>query len=152
MKSIKIILIILIAGFVTVSCSTTKTVTNVSAPDVSAKMVPIPEGKSVIYIVRPSAFGFAIKFKVLVDDVEIGSTMGTNFIYAIVNPGEHQILSKSENNEKMTLNTEAQKTYFIEQIPTMGLVIARNELKLLDEAVGKEKLSKCKLSSSLKAK
>ena len=115
--------------------------------NVVAKQLHASDNKAVVYIVRPSALGFAVKFTVNIDGQYIGATGGKRFIYAILDPGKHLIVSHAENKEELEVNLEANKTYYIEQIPTMGIVMARNKLKLLDEAEGLEKLERCKLSA-----
>jgi hypothetical protein len=106
-----------------------------------------PDGKALIYIVRPSSyFGAAIKFKVACDNVSIGSTMGGQFIYSFVEPGKVQIISAAENDAKLFLITEPNKTYYIEQVVQMGLIVARNKLVRLNDIKGKVALNKCKLS------
>ncbi len=144
----KKIFLLLALGVVLFSCSTTKTTTSSAPVDVSDKLVEIPEGKSVIYIVRPSAFGFLIPITVKIDDREIGTTMAEKYLYAIESPGEHTITAKAENNAELVLTTEAGKTYFIQQDIRMGLIMARNKLNLIDAEEGKRKLAKCKLPDS----
>lgn len=114
---------------------------------VSVKNQNPPDGKALIYIVRPSSyFGAAIKFRVSCDNNSIGSTMGGQFIYTIVQPGRHEFKSEAENDAKLFLLTEANKTYYIEQEVKMGIIVARNKLVRLNDIKGKIALNKCKLS------
>ena len=64
----------------------------------------------------------------------------------------HLFLSKAENKSTLELEVEAGKIYYIEQIPTMGFLYARNRLRLLDDVAGQEKLSACTLSAENEAK
>lgn len=112
--------------------------------------ITIPEGKALIYIIRTSAFGFAIKFKVFIDNELIGYTKGKNYLYAYLDPGSHQILSKAENKGLLKLNVEAGKTYYVKQKVGFGFIKARNKLALLDPEKGKSAKSKCKLSKSMR--
>jgi len=101
-------------------------------------------GKSLVYIVRPSSVGFAVKFKVSIDGKEIGFTRGGNYLEAELDPGNHEIISSAENSETLTLTAAPGQIYFLEQKPTMGALKARNKLIQLDSEKGKDALSKCK--------
>ena len=120
--------------------------------DAQAKTLSANEEKALIYIVRPNFLGTAIRFKVYCDDKYIGATGGQRFIYTYQDPGMHLFLSKAENKSTLELEVEAGKIYYIEQIPTMGFLYARNRLRLLDDVAGQEKLSACTLSAENEAK
>lgn len=140
----------MLTGLLLFSCSTTKTTTSGQPVDVSEKLVVIPDGKAVVYIVRSTIFGLIIPFTVKIDGEEIGTTQGGKYIYAFVVPGEHSITSQAENKAEIMVTAEAGNTYYIDQEVRMGLVMARNELHLIDEENGKKKLSKCSLPDSFK--
>src|SRR5213080_2324074 len=57
--------------------------------------------KGLIYVVRPSNVGTAVRFNVFLDDQEanseMGYTRGNQYIYFYVTPGTHTINSKAEN-------------------------------------------------------
>jgi len=141
MKKIVFILIIFIAA----SCSTTKTVTN----DVvdKSKTVVIPDGKAIVYFIRPSVVGTIVPFKVSCNDSLIGSTTGKKYLYVVLEPNTYKFVSKAENDAELELKVEPGKTYFIEQKPKMGIVMARNDLFLLNNTEGEQKLAKCSISS-----
>ena len=103
-------------------------------------------GKALIYIVRPSGYAMAVKFKVSFDGNEIGATKGKKFLYIMVSPGKHTIISKANNSAQMEIDVEAGKTYFIKQTATLGIT-ASNELTLLDETTGRSDLSLCKYAN-----
>jgi hypothetical protein len=120
--------------------------------DAQAKTITVPADKALVYIVRPSPFGLAIRFNVNCDGSYVGATGGQRFIYTYQNPGVHEFTSKSENTAKLSVDLAAGQIYYIEQIPQMGIIMARNKLNLLDEVTGKEKLSACTLSAENVAK
>jgi hypothetical protein len=120
--------------------------------DAEAKTLSTPAEKALVYIVRPNFLGTAIRFNVKIDDIYVGTTGGGRFIYTYQNPGSHVITSKSENTAKLDIELSAGQTYYIEQIPRMGIIMARNKLVLLDEATGREKLNQCTLSADNVAK
>jgi hypothetical protein len=112
-----------------------------------AKGLSAPADKALIYIVRPDFLGSAIKFTVECDGTRIGATGGKRFIYTIQSPGKHKIVSRAENDAEIEVEVEAGKIYYVQQIPTMGVMKARNKLVLLNETEGKEKLGKSNLST-----
>jgi hypothetical protein len=110
-----------------------------------AKTLTPPEGKSLIYVVRPSKLGFAVGFSTSCDDKPVGKTKGHRFIYAILEPGSHKLTTTGgEKDATLELTTEAGKTYFVELVPKMGVMLARVKMQVLEEKEGREKLEKCK--------
>jgi len=144
MKTIKKIIGIFIIGIMVSGCMVPKASIEV---DQKAKNLVAPTGKALVYIVRPSSLGGAVKFKVSCDYKFIGATSGKRYIYTIQEPGNHEFISKAENEDILPIVLEANKTYYIEQVPKMGFLVARNRLALLDELSGKQKLMDCKLSA-----
>ncbi len=140
-----ITLVFLLAGCSAVQKATTEA-------DAQAKTLATPTDKALVYIVRPSPFGLAIRFNVMCDGTYIGATGGQRFIYSYQTPGKHELTSKSENTAKLEIELVAGEVYYVEQIPRLGLIMARNKLVLLDEASGKEKLGACTLSAENVAK
>lgn len=106
----------------------------------------VPEGKALVYILRPSAMGFAIGMKVTCNNKEIGKTHGKKFIYKALEPGNYMFISHAENKAELPLQLEAGKKYYIEQQVKMGIIMARSKLVKLTETVAIEKLKKCKLA------
>ena len=143
MKKITNNIWIFLLSFLLTNCAVQKA--SVEA-DSKAKQLVAPEGKAIVYIMRPGTLGFAVKFKVNCDEKYIGATGGKRFIYTIQDVGKHKIVSYAENNEELEITFEANNTYYIEQIPKMGIMMARNKLSILSVKEGKEKLSGCKLS------
>jgi hypothetical protein len=114
------------------------------------KTAAIPEGMSILYIVRPAFIGTLVKFKVDCDGKPIGITKGKEYLYCVLDPGQHELSSKAENTSILKIFTEPNKKYFIEQKVKMGAMYARNQLELLDETSGTIKLGKCSLASETK--
>jgi hypothetical protein len=147
MNKINCFLLAIVIAIVMTACSSTSKVATTAEP---IKTLTVPQGKAVVYILRPAFMGFAINFKVFVDGTQIGVTKGKTYIYTAVDPGKHTIMSQAENKEELAMVFEEGKTYFIEQIPTMGALKARNKLVKLDEAAAIEKLGKCKIAKDFK--
>ena len=106
------------------------------------KLPTLPsDGKAIVYIVRPSSIGLLLRFNVFVDDQqpqsEMGFTRGSQYIYFNLEPGEHTILSKAENWAEINVVAAAGDIIYIQQNPTFGLFISRNEMFSLQEFEGK---------------
>lgn len=114
--------------------------------DEMAKGLTPAEGKALVYILRPTAFGALIRMTVKCDTVPIGSTKANNYIYAMLDPGPHTLISHSENTFKLDITLEAGKTYYIKQQVKMGIAIAETGLVIIDEQEGQKYLKKCKLA------
>jgi len=114
--------------------------------DLKAKALTPAEGKALVYILRPTGFGALIRMGVDCDSVHIGSTKAENYIYAMLDPGVHTLVSKAENKSSLEVTLEAGKTYYIKQQVKMGFAFAETGLKLVDEQEGQKYLKKCKLA------
>lgn len=93
---------------------------------------PAPEGKSVIYFVRPSGTGFAINFSYFDSDKFIGIFAGKGYIRYECDPGSHLFWARSENKDFVEAEVEAGKVYFIEAVVQMGWVKAQVVLQPID--------------------
>jgi len=119
---------------------------------VREKAVVRPEieaDKALIYIVRPTSAGTAIRMWVFADDTVLGLTKGDTYASAYVEPGEHLFWSRAENVSALTATVEAGKTYYLKQNVRMGGLKARVKLEILDETEGHEMLAKCGHHSTL---
>lgn len=146
--SIKSLWLVLFAMSI-LSCSTTK-LKNKEEDQHLRTMSPPPD-MALFYFVRPSIAGFLVRMGITCDSTPIGSTTGKRYIYAFVKPGKHEFISKSENKAELSIVAEAGNTYFVEQIPKGGWFITRNEIVVVEDSVGRKKLTKCKLSGNCPA-
>lgn len=96
------------------------------------KAVAIPEGKSLIYISRPSAALGAFRMVNKIDGVELKTTGGRQHVYLIVDPGKHKVVCKGSTKESvLEVETKAGKTYMVVQqvaSPVIGVYYARLSL------------------------
>lgn len=113
--------------------------------DSIARNLKPDSNKAIVYLIRPSVLGFAIRMDISCDSQYIGTTGAEKYIYTILDSGKHVFLSRSENKAWLDLVLEPGKIYYIEQQVKMGWIYARTKLKLLDEEEGKKILAKCKL-------
>jgi len=103
----------------------------------------VPDNKhGVVYVIRPSKGGTpGVYFDVYVDgknkDDMIGQVGKRRYLYTTLPPGEHTIYSKAENWAEMKIQLKPKEIVFIEQVPKMGVLYVRNELRIFDEVTGK---------------
>ena len=105
--------------------------------------------KALIYVVRPTSVGAAIKSFFFSDEEVLGINRGNSYFFARVDPGRHVFWSKSENVDALELDVQAGGTYYIQQHVQMGGFRARTRLEVLDEARGREALAECKKHGTL---
>jgi len=113
--------------------------------DAKAKTFAPTPGKANLYIYRNESMGGAVKMTVLMDGQLAGDTAAETFILKTVAPGAHTLISKTENDASLTVNTVAGKNYFIWQEVKMGVMSARSKLQEVDAATGMAAVKECKL-------
>ena len=103
---------------------------------------------------RVAVLGGLIRFNVFVDDQEaaseMGYTRGSQYIYFHVTPGDHKIYSKAENWAEAQISAKAGDVIFIQQEPTMGIIMARNSISKIEELPGKYHVKKLELGTIVK--
>ena len=114
--------------------------------DKKAKNIKVPEDKALVYIIRPSWTGFLFEMDIFVDSKLVGKTYGKQYIYLLLNPGKHIVMSKCENEAEQILNLKAGQKYFLHQQFYRGFLKARTGLDFINKAEGNEMLQKCKLA------
>jgi hypothetical protein len=113
--------------------------------------VPMPDqtktvedpSKGRIYVVRPASLGYAVSMNVSEDGKPIGATGSHGFICWERPPGDSIVSSASEGVSQVPLTVDAGHVYYVFQHLRMGLLIARNELELVDEEKGRKALKNC---------
>jgi hypothetical protein len=99
------------------------------------------EGQAMIYVVRSSPLGGAVRFNVHLndksDDVEMGYTRASQYIYFAVRPGRHVIYSKAENWAEIEISLAEGQVAFIRQDVEIGVLMARNNLSRLEDYEGR---------------
>ncbi|MFN0014950.1 MAG: DUF2846 domain-containing protein [Saprospiraceae bacterium] len=131
------------------ACSTTKI--EDPAEDLRLRTMKPTEGMALIYFLRPTSAAYGIGMEVTCDGTHIGGNHGKRYFFAHVKPGKRVFVSSAENKAELLLVLDAGKTYFIEQKIKMGILTARNQLERIEEADGRKKLAKCKLSGDCPA-
>ncbi len=135
--------ILLITFCILFGCAGLPQPEEMKAQVVAYHLPKLPEkGEGLVYVVRPSSRYKTIRFNVFLDNQdsksEIGSTMGSQYIYFSLMPGEHKVLSKGENWAETSVSAKAGDILFILQEPAMPILRgARNKLIRLDDYEGK---------------
>jgi hypothetical protein len=93
--------------------------------------------------------GFAVTLGVLLDGIWLADTAAKSYLFVPLDPGQHQIVSKSESTGELVLNVEAGKYYSVWQEIKMGWMSARSALHLLDENEGRAGVAECSLKVNL---
>jgi hypothetical protein len=81
------------------------------------KTMAVPEGKSIIYLIRSrDGYGF-FHLANKIDDVVLPTLFSRNFTYIIVDPGDHKVWCKgSARQSELVVKTEAGKKYYVLQV------------------------------------
>jgi hypothetical protein len=115
--------------------------------DLAAKRFDKPSAdRAHLYLYRNETFGAAIKMPVMLNGQWIGDTASKTFLLLPVAAGSHTLVSKTENDSTLSVKAEAGKSYFVWQEVKMGLLAARSELHLMDEAQGRAGVLECSLA------
>ncbi|MRD55182.1 DUF2846 domain-containing protein [Betaproteobacteria bacterium LSUCC0115] len=111
-------------------------------------------GRAMVYVVRPSGLGGLVRFNVYVDDQkpesEMGYTRGGQYIFFNVKPGTRKIQSLAENWSEWIIDVKAGEIVFIQQEPSIGLIMARNSIFKIDEIQGKYHVKTLQLGTILR--
>jgi hypothetical protein len=149
-------LLITIAVVTMSGCASLPSPEVMKAETAGYQLPKLPEaGNAMVYVVRPSALGTLIRFNVFLDNQEapseIGYTRGSQYIYFTVPEGKHKIYSKAENWAEIEIDAKAGDIFFIEQEPSMGLIMARNSLLKISDLPGKYHVKTLTVGTLLKA-
>ena len=110
---------------------------------------PVPE-KARLYVYRNETFGAAIKMPVLLDGRILGDTAAQTYLFAEIDPGNHRLISKTENDAILDWTAVAGRIYYVWQEVKMGLFAARSHLQLVDEKTGQAGVLESKLAKTEK--
>jgi len=120
-----------------------------SEMDSAAKSFAVKPGKANIYVFRNESMGAALKMTLVLDGKLVGSTAAKTYVLLEVAPGNHTLISKTENDSTLTVSTVAGRNYFVWQEVKMGAFSARSALQLVDETKGRAGIAECKLIQAM---
>ena len=111
------------------------------------KLPGLPEeGKAIVYVVNPSTFAkhaskSGYMFGVFLDDrdaqSEVGATLGQQYTYFGITPGEHTIYTKAGNWGEINVSAKAGDIIFLQQEPYMGFTTLNIRLLKLQDYEGR---------------
>jgi hypothetical protein len=113
--------------------------------DQAAKQFRPPSGMVGVYVYRNESMGGAVRMSVTLDGYLLGDTAAKTFLYTPVAPGRHLLVSKTENDSELVFEATAGANAFVWQEVKMGILSARSQLTLMDDAAGKAGVLECKL-------
>jgi hypothetical protein len=105
--------------------------------------------KAALYVYRNESMGAAIKMTVVLDGKVLGDTAAKTYLYTDVEPGNHRLVSKTENDSTLDFTAVAGKIYYVWQEVKMGLFAARSSLQLVDEKDGQAGVLESKLAAPM---
>ncbi len=112
------------------------------------------DGKSLVFIFRPSGAAFAVRLPVNVDDKPIATLGAHDFGFVNLDPGKHsfKIVNGTSKAFLFDLTTEPGKTYYLEIEMKMSAITARGVLKSVTEDEGKKLIKKCGVAGNQQEK
>lgn len=144
-KLINGVLLFLIA-LLSVSCATTSKISRETSEN--AKNIEPPEGKSMVYVYRTSAFGFAVGLRVDLNNSRLGDFYPKRFYLCTLEPGKYVFTGKGENHDDLLMTIEPNKKYYIKVSPKMGFASARVGLEMVHPIEGNSDVQKCQMIGS----
>jgi hypothetical protein len=117
------------------------------ARDAELKTFAPKTDKAALYVFRNETFGAAIKMTVLLDGRILGDTASKTYLYTDLEPGNHRLISKTENDSTLDFTAIAGKIYYVWQEVKMGFFAARSSLQLVDDKTGQAGVMESKLAS-----
>lgn len=122
------------------SCVTTTQYVELAAND------EVAEDEARVVILRKSPLGTAIKANVFQDGTLVGKTGPRGYLAwsAPANGQPVEIISKTENRERLTIPFLPGQTYYIRQRVAFGWLIGRFKLRMVSPEEGKALMAKLK--------
>jgi hypothetical protein len=118
--------------------------------DDRVKHLQPPQGKSLVYVVRPTSLGKPFGGNITANGEFIGTTQGTLYVYAVLPPGDTQFkVTGHDTDSEINVTLEADHTYYIYQSVYPAIFRGATSLKLVDSEEGRKALEKCRLGDKL---
>jgi hypothetical protein len=120
-------------------------------PDGEAALaLPVPPGKALVYLVRPSEFGPTVPIQVVVNHQSIGATLARTFFVIEAAPGELRLESRADNTAELVFTAEAGQRYWVLQDARVGVLSATTGLQLAPQFLGREGVEESRLVRHVK--
>ncbi len=94
-----------------------------------------PSGKALVVFYRPSKFsGGAIRFNIQHTDGPVGQLAGGTVIQKVVNPGANTFWAQAVSGDRITIQAEAGKTYYVRGEVRGGIAAGRPKFTQVPES------------------
>ena len=108
----------------------------------------LPADKAVIFIYRPSAFGFAKAYDVKRGDETIVTVKSHGYFPYLTDPGTVTLSATTETTDSVTLDVKPSQVYFVKAGKKVGFWVNRPTLAVVSANEADPELAHCKLLSA----
>ena len=105
----------------------------------------LSQDKAVIYIYRPSAFGFAVDYDVKRGDAVIVTMKSHGYYPYVTDPGVVELSATTETTDSVTLDVKPAQVYYVKAGMAVGFWVDRPRLTVVSREEAEKDLAKCKL-------
>jgi hypothetical protein len=105
----------------------------------------LPQDKAVIYIYRPSVFGFAKDYDVRRGDAVIVTMKSHGYYPYVTDPGVVELSATTETTDSVTLDAKPGQAYYVKAGMTVGFWVDRPRLSVVSREEAEKGLAHCKL-------
>jgi hypothetical protein len=141
---VDILACVIVISFAVVGCASVP-MAGANADAAAKTFVDPTDGRANLYVYRNESFGAAIKMTLLLDNMAIGDTAAHTYVFQQITPGKHVLVSKTEKDASLEIDTQAGMNYFVWQEVKMGAFAARSALHSVDSKTGEDAVKGCKL-------
>ena len=105
----------------------------------------LPADKAVIFIYRPSAFGFAKAYDVKRGEDTIVTMKSRGYYPYVTDPGTVTLSATTETTDSVTLDVKAAQAYYVRAGMKVGFWVNRPTLAVVSHDEADPDLARCKL-------
>jgi hypothetical protein len=105
----------------------------------------LPADKAVIFIYRPSAFGFAKAYEVKRGEDTIVTMKSHGYYPYVTDPGTVTLSATTETTDTVTLDVQPAKAYYVKAGMKVGVWVNRPTLAVVSHDEADPDLARCKL-------
>ncbi len=117
------------------------------------RVTDIPQDKGVIYVYRPnSIIGSAVRYDVFANDELVCNLVRGGYCLHYAKPGEVEFWGKTEAKGSITIDVKAGQEHYVKGSLSMGILLGRPNLTLVEPKDAMGDLTECKLQSVQAAK
>lgn len=138
LRKVYLILMFLIVALMLSSCA--------SLGPKFQKVETLQKNKGLVYIYRPKKFvGGGVSYTVAADQTPVTKLYNGGYYPYFSNPGEIEFWAKTEAKSSVTLDVKPGKTYYIRGTVTVGALVGRPHLMIVEPSIGEVEIKECNL-------